>query len=134
MAVRINQEELMIASQGVNTGHTRVNQMEMMIVIPYGLFIPIPANPNEQPGTIPAVDQYSVNSRTASGLETWYAAYPPMAFGGVPALQTNQPYVLATGNPVVTRADGALWDILEGEYVSIDKTSIGTGRTSKNLQ
>lgn len=155
MSVRINQEPVLIGTNGsgntrVNqlsqlvainvtnavTGNTRINQMAMLLFVPTNInYIPIPANPNEQPKTVPSVDISNVDSRTAAGLESWFAPIPPQpAVGGIDITKTTQPYVIATGHPVVTRADGALWDIVAGQYVTIDQTTLGTGRSSKNGQ
>lgn len=44
--------------------------------------------------------------------------------------------ILVTSNshPVVSRADGALWDTTAGAYVSIQNTNIGTTAVPKNGQ
>lgn len=133
---RIDQADLMLAANAryFGYGNTRVDQAFLMLFMPLPPFIPIPANPNEQAKTNPVVDPHSINSRTAAGFETWYIPNPPEQFAQIPIEQTTQPYVLATGNPVVTRADGALWDIIKGEYVTLDQTSVGTNRTAKNGQ
>lgn len=137
MSVRIDQEVIEVLSQGLTStsSHTRVNQVVMMDWMAFTLY-PIPANPDVQPGTIPSVDIYATNSLTSSGYQCWFEAgpHPQLINTSLVLGNPNVPRVLATGNPVATRADGALWDMVAGEYVSIDKTTIGTGVNSKNGQ
>ena len=39
---------------------------------------------------------------------------------------TTPPTVTANSDPIASRADGALWDVTAGAYVSIQNTSCGT--------
>lgn len=42
--------------------------------------------------------------------------------------------VSSNSHPVASRADGALWDVTAGAYVSIQNTNIGTTAVPKNGQ
>lgn len=47
---------------------------------------------------------------------------------------SEAPIVTSNSHPIASRADGALWDITSGAYVSIQNTSIGTTSCPKNGQ
>jgi hypothetical protein len=47
---------------------------------------------------------------------------------------SEAPTVTSNSHPVVSRADGALWDYTSGIYVSIQNTTIGTTACPKNGQ
>jgi hypothetical protein len=44
------------------------------------------------------------------------------------------PVVTASAHPIASRADGALWDITSGVFVSIQNTNAGTTTFPKNGQ
>jgi hypothetical protein len=49
-------------------------------------------------------------------------------------IPTESPILISNSHPLVSRADGALWDYTSGAYVSIQNTSAGTTTFSKNGQ
>jgi hypothetical protein len=67
----------------------------------------------------PSTDTSIVQSFNQQGLTCWFK---------------DAPVVTASGHPIATRADGALWDAAAGNYVSIQNTSIGTVGSAKNGQ
>lgn len=79
-----------------------------------------PANPNYannvQSG---AADTSNVESLSGSGAGCWFP---------------DAPVVTSNSHPIATRADGALWDVTAGAYVSIQNTSVGTTSCPKNGQ
>lgn len=80
----------------------------------------IPNNPNKADHKSSQTDT-SINESFAGGGTTYMnPAEKPMAIG--------------TGNPIVSRADGALWDTVAGAYIAIQNTNIGTTVCSKNGQ
>jgi hypothetical protein len=81
---------------------------------------PIPANPQYVNSVTSGTDTSIVNSTTAGGLDFF-----PVA---------ESPVVTSNSHPVVARADGALYDITAGAYVSIQNTNIGTTAVPKNGQ
>jgi len=55
--------------------------------------------------------------------------------GGTQYLVPSEaPIVSSNSHPVVSRADGALWDYTSGSYVSIQNTNAGTTSFPKNGQ
>ena len=79
----------------------------------------IPADPNYANNITSGTDTSIVNSTTGGGL-SFINGEAPVVTGGT--------------HPVVTRADGALWDTTSAAYVSIQNTSIGTTSVPKNGQ
>jgi hypothetical protein len=47
---------------------------------------------------------------------------------------TESPLVSSNSHPIASRADGALWDITSGTYVSIQNSNCGTTNFPKNGQ
>jgi hypothetical protein len=47
---------------------------------------------------------------------------------------SEAPIVTSNSHPVVSRADGALWDYTNGAYVAIQNTNCGTTSFPKNGQ
>lgn len=80
----------------------------------------IPADPNYVNNVTSGTDTSIVNSTTGGGN----LFFP----------SSEAPIVLSNSHPVVTRADGALWDYTSGAYVSIQNTNIGTTTVPKNGQ
>jgi hypothetical protein len=76
-----------------------------------------PANPNLVNSVATTTDTSVVNSLTASGAQYF--------------VPTEAPIVLSNSHPVVTRADGALWDVTAGAYVAIQLTNFGTTSVPK---
>lgn len=79
----------------------------------------IPANPNYANSVTSGTDTSIANSLTGGGL----------IFGN-----SESPVVLSNSHPVVSRADGGLWDVTAGAYVAIQLTNIGTTGVPKNGQ
>lgn len=79
----------------------------------------IPANPNYVNSITSGTDTSITNSTTGSGL----------VFGN-----GESPIVTGGTHPVVTRADGALYDTTSAAYVAIQNTNIGTTSVPKNGQ
>ena len=79
---------------------------------------------------IPSNPQY-VNSIT-SGTDT--SISNSVTGGGLVYGNGELPIVTGGTHPVVTRADGALYDITSAAYVSIQNTNIGTVNVPKNGQ
>lgn len=79
-----------------------------------------PANPNYVNNVTSGTDTSIVNSLTASGAQYF--------------VPSEAPIVSSNSHPVVSRADGALWDVTAGAYVSIQNTNAGTTSFSKNGQ
>jgi hypothetical protein len=71
-----------------------------------------PANPNYANSVATGTDTSIVNSLTAGGASYF--------------VPTETPLVTSNSHPVVARADGALWDVTAGAYVSIQNTNCGT--------
>lgn len=67
-----------------------------------------------------------------SGADTSIAC--SVCGGGASALNSAAIVVASNSHPVATRADGALWDVTAGAYVSIQNTNIGTTAVLKNGQ
>lgn len=80
----------------------------------------IPSNPNYANALGSGTDTSIVNSTTAAGTDYFSA--------------TESPVVTSNSHPVVSRADGALWDFTSGAYVAIQNTNIGTTSVPKNGQ
>jgi hypothetical protein len=80
----------------------------------------IPSNPNYVNSQGSGTDTSIVDSTTGGGL-----VYQTP--GEVPVVTSNS-------HVVASRADGALWDITSGAYVSIQNTTIGTTACPKNGQ
>lgn len=69
----------------------------------------------------------------SSGTDTSISV--SLAAGGAKyQVPSEGPTVIGSGHPVVSRADGALWDTVAGAFVSIHNTTIGTNLCSKNGQ
>lgn len=79
----------------------------------------IPASPNYANSVTSGTDTSLTNSVTGGG-----AVY---GNGELPVVTSNS-------HPVVSRADGALWDYTSGAYVAIQNTNIGTTSIPKNGQ
>ena len=80
----------------------------------------IPVNPQDVNQIATTTDTSLVNSVTGGGL-AWQ-------------VPTEAPITTAGAHPVVSRADGALWDITSAAYVAIQNTNIGTTTVPKNGQ
>ena len=76
-----------------------------------------PANPQLVNQIATTTDTSVVNSLTGGG-----AVYFGLA---------ELPVVTSNSHPVVTRADGACWDVTAGAYVAIQNTSFGTTSVPK---
>lgn len=80
----------------------------------------IPTNPNYVNSVTSGTDTSIVDSVTGGGTQY--------------QVPSESPVVSSNSHPVVSRADGALWDYTSGAYVSIQNTSIGTTSCPKNGQ
>lgn len=80
-----------------------------------------PANPNYANN----VQSGAADSSISESLTAGGAQYQ------VPA---EAPIVSSNSHPVASRADGALWDVTAGAYVSIQNTNCGTTTFPKNGQ
>jgi hypothetical protein len=80
----------------------------------------IPANPQYVNSVTSGTDTSIVNSTTAGGLQYF--------------VPTESPVVTSNSHAVVTRADGACYDITSAAYVSIQNTNFGTTTVPKNGQ
>ena len=82
----------------------------------------IPTNPNygNSLNESGSADTSLVESVTGGGL--------------VYQVSSEVPLVTSNSHVVASRADGALWDITSGAYVSIQNTTIGTTACPKNGQ
>ena len=54
--------------------------------------------------------------------------------GALYQVPAEAPVVSSNSHPVASRADGALWDVTAGAYVSIQNTNAGTTAFPKNGQ
>jgi hypothetical protein len=72
----------------------------------------MPANPQYVNSVTSGTDTSLVESLTAAGLQYF--------------VPTESPVVTSNSHPVVSRADGALYDITSGAYVAIQNTNFGT--------
>jgi len=80
----------------------------------------IPVNPQDINQLTTTTDTSLVESVCGGGL-SWQ-------------VPTEAPVVTSNSHPVVSRADGALWDTTAGAYVAIQNTNIGTTSVLKNGQ
>jgi hypothetical protein len=80
----------------------------------------IPANPQDVNQLTTATDTSLVESVTGGGLNYF--------------ISSESPLVSSNSHPVVSRADGALYDITSGAYVAIQNTNAGTTTFPKNGQ
>lgn len=80
----------------------------------------ISANPNLVNQVATSTDTSVVNSLTSGGAGYWGAGESIL--------------VSSNSHPVVSRADGALWDTTSSAYVSIQNTNAGTTSFPKNGQ
>lgn len=80
----------------------------------------IPASPNYANSQGSGTDTSIANSTTGGGTQFFPSS--------------ESPVVSSNSHPVVTRADGSLWDYTSGAYVSIQNTNIGTTNVPKNGQ
>lgn len=80
----------------------------------------MPANPNYQNSVTSGTDTSLVESLTGGGSQY--------------QVPSEAPIVTSNSHPVVSRADGALWDTTAGAYVAIQLTNIGTTSVPKNGQ
>lgn len=79
-----------------------------------------PASPNYANALTSGTDTSITNSLTNSGASYF--------------VPSEAPVVTSNSHPVVTRADGAFWDVTSGAYVAIQNTNCGTSGFSKNGQ
>jgi hypothetical protein len=80
----------------------------------------IPVNPQDINNIATTTDTSLVESVTGGGTQY--------------QVPSEAPVVTSNSHPVVSRADGALWDYTSGAYVSIQNTNIGTTSCPKNGQ
>jgi hypothetical protein len=80
----------------------------------------IPTNPQYVNSVTSGTDTSIVDSVTGGGLSYF--------------VPTESPIVTSNSHPVVSRADGALYDITSAAYVSIQNTNCGTVNFPKNGQ
>lgn len=81
----------------------------------------IPTNPQVFPtGGSAAADTSNAESVTGGGASYWGTGNPIL--------------VTSNSHPCASRADGALWDVTSGAYVSIQNTNAGTTTFPKNGQ
>jgi len=80
----------------------------------------IPSNPNYVNSITSGTDTSLVESVTGGGTQY--------------QVPSEAPVVSSNSHPVVSRADGALWDYTSGAYVAIQNTNIGTTSCPKNGQ
>ena len=80
----------------------------------------IPANPNYANNVTSGTDTSISNSTTGGGLSY--------------QVPSEAPVVTSNSHAVVSRADGALYDITSAAYVAIQNTNIGTTAAPKNGQ
>jgi hypothetical protein len=72
----------------------------------------IPTNPQDINTVATTTDTSIVNSVCGGGTQY--------------QILSEAPVVVSNSHPVVSRADGALWDYTSGAYVSIQNTNFGT--------